>query len=292
MNVELILVPYDTALRGWRMGAGPEHLLEAGLISRLESLGHAVSSSLVTSEHDAPAEIATAFELMGLVAQRVRTAREQGRFPLVLSGNCNTAPGTLAGLTPASRAVFWFDAHADCNTPDTTGTGFLDGTSLATALGWCWNQMSGAIPGFQPVSDHSVALLATRDVDPLEAGLVSRSAVRVLAPESLRNGALTREIASIRPRVDLAYVHCDLDALDPAEGRANPFTVDGGLTVEELASAVSEIGRSVPLGAAAVTAYAPEYDTDGRIAKAALRIIEALLAAAATPETATGRSPG
>ncbi|HKH49751.1 MAG TPA: arginase family protein [Thermoanaerobaculia bacterium] len=281
MNVELLLVPYDTALRGWRMGAGPEHLLQAGLISRLEALGHAVSSSVIMTVRDAPAEIGTAFELMRLVAQRVRAAREQGRFPLVLSGNCNTAPGTLAGLTPASRAVFWFDAHADCNTPDTTSSGFLDGTALATAMGWCWRQMTSSIPGFQPVSDHSVVLLGARDVDPLEAELMSRSAVRVLAPGSLRDGGLARQIASIRPQVDLAYVHCDLDALDPAEGRANPFAVAGGLTVAEIESAVREIGRSVPLKAAAVTAYAPEYDADGRIAEAALRIIESLLAAAA-----------
>ncbi len=48
----------------------------------------------------------------------------------------------------------------------------------------------------------------------------------------------------------------------------------------EIESAVREIGRSVPVKAAAVTAYAPEYDTDGRIAQAALRIIETLLAVA------------
>jgi arginase len=280
MNVDLILVPYDTALRGWRMGAGPEHLIQSGLISRLEALGYTVSSSVVTSGREAPAEIGTAFELMGLVAQRVRSAREQGRFPLVLSGNCNTAAGTLAGLTPASRAVFWFDAHADCNTPDTTGTGFLDGTSLATAMGWCWRQMSGAIPGFQPVSEGSVFLLGTRDVDPPEADLLSRSAVRILAPESLHGGGLAREIASIQPEPEAGYVHCDLDALDPSEGQANPFLAPGGLTLAELTSAVREIGRRVPVKAAAVTAYAPEYDGDGRIAEAAFRIIESLLAAA------------
>ena len=75
-------------------------------------------------------------------------------------------------------------------------------------------------------------------------------------------------------------MHCDLDALDPAEGQANPFPAAGGLTVAEVEAAVREIGRSVPIKAAAVTAYAPEYDTDGRIAQAALRIIETLLAAA------------
>lgn len=31
MDIQLVLVPYDTARRGWRSGAGPEHLLRAGL---------------------------------------------------------------------------------------------------------------------------------------------------------------------------------------------------------------------------------------------------------------------
>jgi arginase len=278
MDVDLLLVPYDTALRGWRMGAGPERLVAAGLIARLEALGHTVASSVVEPEREDAAEIRTAFELMRVVAQRVRAAVAGGRFPLVLSGNCNTAPGTLAGLTPASRAVFWFDAHADCNTPDTTTTGFLDGTSLATAMGWCWREMAGTIPGFEPVADRSVFLLGTRDVDPLERERLARSAVRVLPPETLRHDGLSHELASLREHV--AYVHCDLDSLDPAEGQANPFPVAGGLTVAELESTLREIGRSVPIQAAAVTAYAPEYDTDGRIAQSALRIIETLLAMA------------
>ncbi len=280
MDVDLLLVPYDTALRGWRMGAGPERLVAAGLISRLEALGHSVASSVITPEREDRAEIRTAVELMRAVAQRVRAAVAGGRFPLVLSGNCSTAAGTLAGLTPASRAIFWFDAHADCNTPDTTTTGFLDGTSLATAMGWCWRELTGTIPGFEPVADHSLFLLGTRDVDPLERELLARSAVRVLPPESLRHEDLTRELAPLRQHVEAAYIHCDLDALDPAEGQVNPFPVADGLTVAELETTLREIGRSVPVKAAAVTAYAPEYDTDGRIAQAALRIIETLLAAA------------
>ena len=280
MDIDLLLVPYDTALRGWRMGAGPERLVEAGLIHHLEALGHTVRASTVEPERGDPAEIRTAFELMRAVAQKVRTAVDQGRFPLVLSGNCNTATGTLAGLAPASRAVFWFDAHADCNTPETTGSGFLDGTSLATSLGWCWRELAHTVPGFQPVPDHNVLLLGTRDIDPLERDLLARSAVRVLPSDSLRHGGLAHELPSICQHADIAYVHCDLDALDPAEGQANPFPVPGGLTVAEVESTVREIGRSLPIKAAAVTAYAPEYDSDGRIAQAALRIIETLLAVA------------
>jgi hypothetical protein len=69
--------------------------------------------------------IRTAFELARRLATAVRSARTAGHFPLVLSGNCNTAVGTLSGLTPARRATFWFDANGDGNTPETTTTGFL-----------------------------------------------------------------------------------------------------------------------------------------------------------------------
>jgi arginase len=75
-------------------------------------------------------EIGTAFERMRRVAVAVRTVRAGGQFPGLLSGNCNSAVGTHSALTPARRAIFWFDAHGDCNTPDTTTTGFLDGMDL------------------------------------------------------------------------------------------------------------------------------------------------------------------
>src|SRR4030095_5287167 len=95
-----------------------------------------------------------------------------GVFPIVRSGNCNAAVVTLSGLTPARRAIFWFDAHGDCNTPETTTTGFLDGTGLSTTLGLCWHQMAAAVPGFQPVAPEATFLLGVRDLDPPEAELL------------------------------------------------------------------------------------------------------------------------
>src|SRR5688572_20568328 len=148
MRIQILAVPYDTARRGWRMGAGPEHLLGNGLRARLEAAGHSVAATIVEPRGDKPAEIATAFDLMARLAEAVRAAVADGAFPLVLSGNCNSAIGTLSGLTPRERTVFWFDAHGDANTPDTTTTGFLDGTGLAAAMGWCWRGMTKQVPGF------------------------------------------------------------------------------------------------------------------------------------------------
>jgi len=279
MNIQLFVIPYDTARRGWRSGAGPDYLLNAGLTTHLRSQGHSVADVQLIEDDPTqpPAEIRTAFELARRLAGAVRDARACGRFPLILSGNCNSAVGTLSGLTPARRAVFWFDAHGDCNTPDTTATGFLDGTGLATALGLCWHQLAASVPGFSPVATDGTFLLGARDLDPPESALLAGSAITSIPVPRIPSGL--PELLSKAPLDDmLGYLHLDLDVLDPGVGQANCFPVDGGLSVEDLTAAIAAIRTRARLGAAAVTSYAPEYDREQRICQAAFAAIDAILA--------------
>jgi len=91
-RIALIVVAYDSGMRGARMGAGPEALLEAGLEGRLTDNGHEVEIVFVELPRDFfPAENQTAFELNRRVATAVSDAVAKGAFPLILSGNCNTA---------------------------------------------------------------------------------------------------------------------------------------------------------------------------------------------------------
>jgi arginase len=145
-DISVVVVPYDSGHRGLRMGAGPEHLVEGGLAGALRTGGRGPSFATVHPEGDPPAEVATAFELHGLVSERVRGALAEGRFPLVLSGNCNASVGTISGAGPGGLGIVWFDAHADFNTPETTTTGFTDGMGLAVAVGHCWRKMPRACP--------------------------------------------------------------------------------------------------------------------------------------------------
>src|SRR5262249_60621897 len=107
----------------------------------------------------------------------------------------NTDVGALARLRPARRAPFWFDAHGDCNTPETTTSGFLDGMGLAMTMGLCWHHLGATVPGFQPVAAEATFLLGARDLDPLEVALLQRSAVTAIPvgqiPEGL-SGLLAR----------------------------------------------------------------------------------------------------
>ncbi|HEY8793630.1 MAG TPA: arginase family protein [Gemmatimonadaceae bacterium] len=279
MDIQLLLVPYDTARRGSRCGAGPEHLVRAGLPAHLHRNGHVVTAIHIIEDDpaDPPAEIRTAFELARRLATAVRSARAAGHFPLVLSGNCNTAVGTLSGLTPNRRATFWFDAHGDCNTPETTNTGFLDGMGLAMTTGLCWHELAATVPGFQPVAAEATFLLGARDLDVSEAALLQGSAITSMAvgqiPEELPN------ILAKAPLADtLGYLHLDLDVLDPSVGHANYLPVPNGLSLSQLTAAVAAIRARVPLGAAALTSYSPEDDHDQGVCKAAFAAIDAIVA--------------
>lgn len=279
MDIQLLLVPYDTARRGSGSGAGPEHLLQAGLTEYLQDRGHSIRNvQLVEADPEqSPAEIATAFELMRGVSTAVRAARAAGHFPVVLSGNCNSAVGTLSGLTPARRAIFWFDAHGDCNTPETTITGFLDGTGLATALGLCWHQLTASVPGYGPVQPEATFLLGARDLDAPEAALIAETAITPISVTQI-GPDLSEVLARSRLEDVLGYLHLDLDVLDPERvGRANSLPVAGGLSVEQLTAAIRTIRSHVSLGAATLASYAPEYDSTQEVCQAAFAALDAIL---------------
>jgi arginase len=254
------------------MGAGPERLLEAGIQRALTNEGHTVHALIAELPAGSwQSEIRTGFELMRMLAAAVVTAREQGRLPIVLAGNCNTAVGTIAGLG-GDVGVAWFDAHADFNTPETTTTGFLDGTALAVITGRCFKQLTTTIPGFAQVSDTRVCLIGTRDIDPLEAEVLADSGVEVVPPSDVRS-SLARALTRVGEHVERIYVHIDLDVLDAGVASANSYAVTGGLTVEDVEFAVSAIAQQFNIAAVTLSAYEPDADVDGRAAAAAIRLV-------------------
>jgi len=273
MDIQLLLVPFDSGNRSARMGAGPERLLDLGLERTLREGGHSVHTRIAELRSESwQAEIQTSFELMRMLSTAVREAQEARRFPIILAGNCSTAVGTVAGLGAQSTGVAWFDAHGDFNTPETTSSGFLDGTAVAIITGRCWTQLAATVPGFTPVADERVCLIGTRDLDSLEGALLDESGVEIVEPKHLRS-ALPTALKNIREHVDTIYVHLDLDVLDSDVAHANTYALSGGLTLEDTEYALSEIARVFRIGAVTLSAYDPAGDTSDQAAKAAIHLI-------------------
>ena len=80
------------------MGNGPIELLEGQGLAELVSAGHDVETWEApepTSTHE-PGRV---FELARSLSPLVGRAREQGRLPVILAGDCSASIGVIAGIS-------------------------------------------------------------------------------------------------------------------------------------------------------------------------------------------------
>jgi arginase len=239
-----------------------------------------VDICLIESTASLPTEIGTGFELNRLLADRVKAAANQHRFPLVLAGNCNSCIGTLAGIDTDRLGIVWFDAHGDFNTPDTTITGFLDGMGLAMATGRCWSALMKTIPGFVPIPDSQIVHVGSRDLDIAERRMFEQAGVPLVAPTSSGDTAdigeaLKAALGDLKARVDRIYLHIDMDVLATDHGQPNHLAVPGGLPVAVVEAAIGMLKADFSLGGCCISSFDPTYDREDCVLNAGLRLIKA-----------------
>jgi arginase len=279
VRIALIQVPYHLGHEGVGMGAGPDRLLEAGAAGSLTDAGHDVEIVRVARRNGETNEIGASFEVVRRVAEAVARATAGNAFPLVLAGNCMTSVGVVAGLD-RGVGVVWLDAHADFNTPETTQSGFQDGMGLSILTGSGWRALRETVPGFRAVPEANVVIVGVRDVDLAEQERLDASAIQVVAPDDTARA--DEALERLREHVEAVYLHIDLDVLDPAEGRANEYASPGGLAAAEVERLVGAVGGRFAIRAAAVTAYNPAGDPEGRIPPLAATFMSRIAAGAET----------
>jgi len=187
------------------------------------------------------------WERMAVLYERVgAVVAEQDRPPFVVSGDCTTSLGVLAGLQRAGRdvGVVWFDAHADFHTEATTTSGYLGGMPLALAAGVGTLTLPDRL-GLRPVPESRIVLVDARDTDPGEYALLEKSAVTrrpvpQLDPDDLPAGDL--------------YLHVDVDVCDPEQVPELLYPAPDGPSTSAVLNSVRAVvatGRVVAVGLAA-----------------------------------------
>ena len=175
---------------------------------------------------------------------RAATGSQAGR-PVVTSGDCLTALGTVAGLQAAGAdpAIVWFDAHGDVQTPETTSSGYLAGMVLRLLAGYRPELIADAL-GLRPVPEDRIVLAGARDLDPpevtyLDQAKIRRCQVPDLAAATIPDGPL--------------YVHLDMDVINGTQLPGLRYPAPGGPDAGQVADALSLLlgtGRVAAVGIA------------------------------------------
>lgn len=196
--------------------------------------------------------------LQSAVAATVAPSAGRGRCPLVVSGDCMTALGTVASLQSAGLEVgiVWFDAHGDVQTPETTASGYLGGMPLRLLTGYRPEIIASRL-GLRPVDEASIVLAGARDLDPPEVSYLERSQIRRADVGDLEPAAV--------PDLPL-YVHVDVDVLDPIAVPGLRYPAPGGPSAAQLAAALRMlIGTGQVVGIGLACTWHPGHDAATRI---------------------------
>ncbi|MFL6213624.1 MAG: arginase [Blastocatellia bacterium] len=288
----IIGVPMDLGAGRRGVDMGPSAIRIAGLNQALAFLGCDVTDAgnvnvappeAVLQVHARARylpEIAAASEEL---ARMVEAALDEDAVPVVLGGDHSIAVGSVAGVAAhyhkrgGQVGIIWLDAHADCNTPETTPSGNIHGMPLAALLGYGAKELTH-VAGFAPkVLPEHTAVVGARSIDPGEREMLRTLGVRVFTMTEIDERGMSsciQEAIAVATRDTVGiHVTMDMDFIDPfyAPGVGTPER--GGVTYREGHLAMEKIADSGRVVAVELTEVNPLFDTQNQTAQLAVEMI-------------------
>jgi arginase len=218
---------------------------------------------------------------------RVVAAADDGRFVMLLGGDCSIVLGALLGARQSAGGAVglaYVDAHADFATPEESRTGSVASMCLGLAVGRGDSALA-RLRGTEPlVVDRNVALLGRRDgADPWyghEALAASQildlpdTALRARGFSDAAAAALAR-LAS--PALSGFWIHLDADVINPVDMPAVDSPEPGGLRAHELVELLAPLVQHPRALGLEVTIYDPGLDPDRTSAATLVAALEGLM---------------
>ncbi|KAF9469233.1 arginase [Collybia nuda] len=265
---------------------GPIHLIDAGLVNQLVTLGWKVNFDGhhqfedIKAEDDPPIGILKNPRLVSRVSESVAKAVtghvSKGHLPITLGGDHSLAMGTISGTMNIhpNACVVWVDAHADINTAESTDSGIA---SIKFVSAQCFSQQPGCTGNIHgmPVSfllgigskfseyawlkpllkAERLVYIGLRDVDAGEKRILRENNIKAFSMHEVDKYGIGKVVEMalnhVNPNRDLPiHLSFDVDALDPSVAPSTGTPVRGGLTFREghyICEAISETGLLVAL---------------------------------------------
>lgn len=238
--------------------AAPSALIESGLLTQLrEELGyrlhgddkvHLYQDLVPASDPDYrgmknPRAVS---DVTRRISEQVYEHSRAGRLTLTLGGDHSIAIGTVGGTAKATHerlgrdiAVIWVDAHADINTPESSGSGNVHGMPVAFLTGIAQDKDERYFGWLGPEHRLQVSKLVyigLRDVDGPEKRILRENGIRAFSMFDIDRHGIGRvmEMALAHIGSDTPiHLSFDVDALDPMWAPSTGTPVRGGLTLRE-----------------------------------------------------------
>lgn len=251
-RIRLIGFPIDLGADRRGVDMGPSALRIADIDRRLETLGYDVIDEgdipirniEVSEVHDPRLKyLPEIAEMSAVLATRVKSALDDGDFPVVLGGDHSMSIGSLAGIGAhcAERGktlgVIWIDAHADMNTAETTPSGNIHGMPLAVAMGYGHPTLTSLMMDGPKLDPTNVAIIGLRSIDTGERDLIRETGVAAYTMFDVDRLGIyhiaSRVLEDMARRVDHLHISFDCDGVDPSVAPGVGTPVPGGLSFRE-----------------------------------------------------------
>ncbi|MGK5673776.1 arginase family protein [Micromonospora sp. URMC 106] len=282
MRWSVLDAPLDSSGRGRGERWAPAALRSAGLLGRLGAADAGAVDALVTDPTRDPDTGVIGVDQVRragrAIAVRVTELLGTGRHPLILGGDCAILPGTLQGL-PAGFDLWFLDAHLDFEDGRTSPTGEAADMDLSIVTD---HGPAGLLDREGPLVDpDQVHVLGHRvpdrdTADGMEAVRVDPAVHRVPA-DRLRGPDAAAMGRALAVGTTPAWLHLDLDVLDPLVLPAVSYPEPGGLDWDDLTALAGPLVRSGRLLGMSVTDFNADEDPDGRHAERIAAVLAELL---------------
>jgi arginase len=281
-SIGVIGITHNVGWKGEGLDKGPAALRKAGIVGQLSQVAEMVADlgdveANLPPPDDTNPRLLNPYQVVAVcraVAPRVRSACEQGYFPLILGAEDSVIMGIIEGLKQGfgeTIGLIYMDAHGDFNTPDTTPSGLIGGMDVALLAGHGPDLLT-SIFGHKPqLREEQITLFGVRDLDPPEREMLVKSKVHLYTMDKVRELGPERAMKEATEKLLRAskrlYIHIDIDVLDPKEIGATQLPVPDGLGLTECSTALRVVRQSGRLCGLDVMVFNAHKDPNGEEAR-------------------------